>query len=74
MTRIGVGGETFDLDLYRDEAGNFVADAIGPLPRTRWGGAPPSPVARALATTREEALESVERMLERMYLAPVIRP
>jgi hypothetical protein len=64
--RIVVGERRFDVDLYRDDAGNFVADAIAARSRARGAGRP-VPAARAIADSAEGATESLITTLERMY-------
>jgi hypothetical protein len=62
--QIRVGERRFGIDLYRDDAGNFVADAIG---RAAAAGARPVLAARAIAASAEAAIESLTGMLDRMY-------
>ncbi len=68
MIDIEVGNETFAIQVYRDDAGNFVADAIGPLAERDAGPRPRSvlvalPVARVVAGSEEEAVRCLEQTL-----------
>jgi len=67
VKHIQVGGETFLLDLYRDDAGNFVVDAIGPLPKARGSVGGTAPVVRAVARSWADAIRSAAVSLERTY-------
>lgn len=67
VEHIEVGGETFRLEVYRDDAGNFVADAIGPLPKTHGAVGGTAPVVRAVARSWDDAIRSAALSLERTY-------
>ncbi len=66
MKHVVIGGRTFRVDVYRDDAGNFVADARGPFRYTREDGSRSALVARAIAETPRHAVESVTTALVRM--------
>ncbi len=66
MKHVVIGNRTFRVDVYRDEAGNFVADARGPFRYAREDGSRSALVARAVAETPRHAIESVTTALARM--------
>ncbi len=69
MKHVVIGGRTFRVDVYRNDAGNFVADARGPFRYAREDGSRSALVARAIAETPRHAVESVTTTLARMVPA-----
>ncbi len=66
MAHVVIEGRTYRVDVYRDDAGNFVADARGPFRYGHEDGTRSALVARAVAGTPRHAIDSVTGILARM--------
>jgi hypothetical protein len=62
---IDIANERFNVTLYRDDAGNYVADAVGPL-RTGSATGASTPLLRVIDATKERAMKSLLDSLRRM--------
>ena len=60
-----VENQRFNVTLCRDDAGNYVADAVGPL-RTGSAMGASTPLLRVIDATKERAMKSLLDSLERM--------
>ncbi len=65
MAHVVIEGRTYRVDVYRDDAGNFVADARGPFRYGHEDGSRSALVARAVAETPRHAIDSVTGILAR---------
>ncbi len=74
MKHIVIREQTFRVGVYRDQAGNFVADARGPFRYAIEDGRRSDLVARAVAGTPRHAIDSVTETVARMYATPAQPP
>jgi hypothetical protein len=66
---IHVGGNRYSVEYRADSEDNVIAEGIGPLSTSPFGGAR-GPVAAGIGRTREAALADLRRILARRVSQP----